>query len=131
MPRQSVDGLVKGDERRHARMRFRQTSLLDLRAKVERVRKIAAREQVREPIKNVRRKIQRLADLARGAAAAVGDHVRGHGGAVFAVTPIHFLDHAFAPIAARQIEIDVRPAFSAFAQEAFKDEIVEGGQPRG
>src|SRR5256885_4388250 len=124
MPRQTVDRLVKRDERRHPRMRFRQTGLLDLSAQVERMREIAAGEQVGEAVENVRRKIQRLADLARGAPAAISDDVRGHGGAMFAVTPIHFLDYALAPIAARQIEIDVRPAFPAFAQEAFEDEIV-------
>ena len=90
---------------------------------IERVRKIAVREKMREAVENVRRKIERFADLARGAAAAIGDDVRGHGRAVFAVTPVNFLDDAFAPIAARQIEIDVRPAFAAFAQETFEDEI--------
>ncbi len=70
------------------------------------------------------RKIERLADLARGAPAAISDDVRGHGRAVFAVTPVNFLDDALAPVAARQIEIDVRPAFAAFAQETFEDEMV-------
>src|SRR4051794_21550626 len=79
---------------------------------------------MRESVENVRRKIQRFPDLARGAASAISDDVRGHGGAVFAVTPIHFLDHALAPIAAGQIKIDVRPAFPAFAQEPFENEIV-------
>ena len=70
------------------------------------------------------RKIERLADLARRASAAIRDHVRRHGRAVFAVAPVDFLDHAFAPIAARQIEIDVRPAFPAFAQETLEDEMI-------
>ena len=105
-------------------MRFRQTGLLDLRCQIERVRKIAVREKMRETIENIRGKIQRLADLARRAAAAIGDDVGGHGRAVFAVAPINFLDHAFAPIAARQIEIDVRPAFPAFAQETLEDEMI-------
>src|ERR1041384_2454127 len=79
---------------------------------------------MRKPIKNVRRKIQRLADLARGAAAAIRDHVRGHGRAMFAVTPINLLDYTLTPIAARQIEIDIGPAFPAFAEKALEDEIV-------
>ena len=70
------------------------------------------------------RKIQRLADLARRAAAAIGDDVRGHGCAMFAVAPVNFLDDALAPVAARQIEIDIRPAFAAFAQETFEDEMI-------
>ena len=52
MARQSVDRLVKRDERRHARMRFRQTGLLDLRGQIERVREIAAREEMREAIEH-------------------------------------------------------------------------------
>ena len=123
MARQSVNRLIQPNEGRHARMRFRQTGLLDLRLQIERVRKIAVREKMRETIENVRRKIERLADLARGAASAISDDVRGHGRAVFAVTPVNFLDHALAPIAARQIEIDVGPAFAAFAQETLEDEI--------
>ena len=52
-------------------MCFRQTGLLDLRCEIERVRKIAVRKQMREAIENARRKIQRFADFARGAAAAI------------------------------------------------------------
>src|SRR4030095_296199 len=46
------------------------------------------------------------------------------GCAVFAVTPVNFLDDPFAPIAARKIEIDVRPAFAAFTKETFEDEMI-------
>ena len=105
-------------------MLLRQTGLLDLRLQIERVRKIAVREKMRKAIENARRKIQRLADLARRAPAAIGDHVRGHGRAVFAVAPVNFLDHALAPIAARQIEIDVGPAFAALAQKTLEDEMI-------
>src|SRR5262249_20458022 len=79
---------------------------------------------MREAIENARRKIQRLADLARGAASAISDHVRRHGRAVFAVTAINFLDHRFAPVAGWKIEIDVRPTASALIQEPFEHEIV-------
>ena len=44
MSRQTVDRLIQPDERRHPRMFLRQTSLLDLRLEIERVRKIAVRE---------------------------------------------------------------------------------------
>ena len=50
MPRQSVNGLIERDERRHARMGFRQTGLLDLRHEIERVREIAVPKKMREPI---------------------------------------------------------------------------------
>src|SRR4051812_6843798 len=124
MARQSVDRLIKRDERRYARMRLRQTGLFDLRDEIEGVREIAVAKEMRETVEDVRRKVERFPNLAGGAFAAIADDVRGHGGPVFPVTPIDFLDHALAPIAARQVEIDVGPAFAAFAQEPLEDEIV-------
>src|SRR5262249_21684865 len=47
-----------------------------------------------------------------------------HGRAVLAVTAINFLDHALTPVAARQIEIDVGPAFASFTQKTFEDEMI-------
>src|SRR5438132_6619129 len=79
---------------------------------------------MREAIENAWRKIERFANLACGAAPAVCNHVRGHGRAVFAVTPINFLDDRFAAIAAGKIEIDIGPAFAAFVQEPFENQIV-------
>src|SRR5256714_2467237 len=111
-------------------MRLWQTGLLDLSAKIKGVRKVAAGKQMRESVENIGRKIQRFPDLARRAPSAISDDVRGHGGPVFAVTPVNFLDHALAPIAAGQIEIDVGPAFPAFAEEPFENEIVADGIDR-
>ena len=112
-------------------MSLGQTRLLDLRLEIEGVRKIAVREEMRETVENVRRKIERLADFARRTAPTISDHVGGHGRAVFAVAPVNFLDDALAPIAARQIEIDVGPAFAPFAQEALEDEVVAYRIDRG
>src|SRR5207237_7997265 len=92
MPRQSVDRLIQTDERRHSRMRFRQTGLLDLRLQIERVREIAVREQMREAIENARRKRKGFTDFARGAAPAVCNDVRGHGRALLAVPAVTFRD---------------------------------------
>src|ERR1700731_2584831 len=78
---------------------------------------------MREAIENARRKIQRFADLARGATPAVTDHVRGHGRAVFAVAPVNFLDDRFPTVAAWKIKIDIGPAFAAFVQETFENQI--------
>src|SRR5437660_12445887 len=88
------------------------------------MREIAVREEMRKAIENARRKIQRFADLACGAAPAITDHVRSHGCTVFAVASINFLDHGFAPVAARKIEIDIRPAFAAFVQETLEHQII-------
>ena len=105
-------------------MRFRQAGLLDLRCQIERMREIAVGEEAGETIENIGRKVECLADLTRGAAAAIGNHVRGHGRAVLAVTPVNFLDNAFAPVATWQIEIDIGPAFAAFVQKPFEDEMI-------
>ncbi len=131
MARQTVDRLIKPNERGHARMRLRQTRLLDLRLEIEGVRKIAVREKMRETVENVRREIERLPDLARRAPPAISDHVRGHGRAVFPITPVDFLDDALPPVAAREIEIDVGPAFAALVQETLEDEIVAHRIDRG
>src|SRR5438128_6505163 len=88
------------------------------------MREIAVREEMRKAIENARRKIERFADLACGAAPAITDYIRGHGRAVFAVAPINFLDDGFAPVAAWKIEIDIGPAFAAFVQEPLENQIV-------
>ena len=113
MPRQSINRMIEPDERRHARMRFWQTCLLDLRFEFERVREIAACEQMRETINDARGKIERFPNLARRAAPAIRYHVRGHSSAVFAVAPVNFLDHPFPAIAAWKIQINIRPPFAA------------------
>ena len=65
------------------------------------MRKIATGEQVGKAIDDAWRKIQRFTDFARCAPAAIGDDVRGHGGAMFAVAPVNFLNNALAAISAR------------------------------
>ncbi len=50
---------------------------------------------------------ERAAGVAHRHARAIGDHVRGHGGAARAVLGVDVLDHLLAAIARRQIEIDV------------------------
>src|SRR5207244_11330401 len=94
------------------------------------MREIAVREEMRKAIENARRKIQRLADLARGAAPAITDHVRGHGCTVFAVASVNFLDHRFATVAAGKIEIDIGPAFPVFVQEPFENQMLAHGVAR-
>ena len=88
------------------------------------MRKIAAGKQVREPIDDAWRKIQRLANLAGGAASAIRDHVRGHGCAMFAVAPVNLLDYSFPAIATGKIEINIRPAFAALIEKPFEHEMI-------
>src|SRR5262249_31675147 len=43
---------------------------------------------------------------------------------MFPIAAINFLNHRFAAIATRKIEIDVRPAFAALVQKTFEDEMI-------
>ena len=75
--------------------------------------------------------IERLADFARRALAAIGDDVRGHRRAVLAVFLVDVLDHRLAAIAARQIEIDIGPLAALFGEEALEQQLhadrIDGG----
>src|SRR6476661_7610359 len=124
MARQTVNRAIQPDESWHPWVVFRQTCGFDLCFQFHRVREIAAGKEVREPVDNARRKIERFADLTRGAAPTIRDHVCGHGCTVFAVTPINFLDHCFPPIAAGKIKINIRPAFAALVEKSFEYEMI-------
>src|SRR5919108_5040697 len=63
---------------------------------------------------------QRLAHLACRRAPAISDHVGGHGRAQLAVALIYVLDHALALIAARQVEIDIRPLAALLREKALE-----------
>src|SRR4051794_22617340 len=129
--RQSINGVIQINEGPHASVFFGQSGLLDLRFQIERVRKVAVSEEMGEAVNDTERKVERFSDLTGGTSPAISNDVSGHGGTVPAVTAINFLDYAFPPIAAGQIEINVRPAFAAFAQEAFKDEVITDRIDRG
>ena len=66
---------------------------------------------------------QRLPHFARGAAAAIGDHVGRHRGAEPSVFLVDVLDHPLAAVAARQIEIDVGPLAALLGQEPLEQQI--------
>ena len=74
---------------------------------------------------------ERLADLARGGAAAVGDDVGGHGRAELAVALVDVLDDALALVAAGQVDIDVGPLAALFGEEALEEQVhadrIDGG----
>ena len=129
--RKAVDFLIERDRRSRARMPARDASIRELRIETHRVRKVAAAEKPRETIQHFRREIKRLSDLAHRAASAKGDHVCRHRRAVFAVAPVHFLDHALAAVAARQIEINVRPRRAPLAQEPLEEQLARDGIARG
>ena len=68
-------------------------------------------------------KAQHLADIARGGAAAIGNHIGGHGGAQLAIALIDILNGLFALVAAGQIEIDIRPFAALLRKKALEQQI--------
>ena len=93
------------------------------RERIGRIGELELVHHLREPIDLRGVEAERLADFARGAAAAVGDHVGGHRRPQPAVLLVDVLDHPLAPVAARQIEIDVGPLAALFRQEPLEQEI--------
>ena len=84
-----------------------------------------------EPVDCSRGQPERLAHLAHRPARAVGDDVGGHGGAARAVRSVDVLDHLLAPIARRQIEVDVGPLAALLGEEALEQQLhphrIDGG----
>src|SRR5207245_10414637 len=70
----------------------------------------------RQSLQGFRFKAQSSAHLAGGEAAAISNDIGSHGGATLSILTIDVLDHAFALIAAGEVEVDVRP-FAAFFGE--------------
>src|SRR2546426_9199205 len=97
------------------------------------------REQLREAVQLLLRQSEDLADLARGGASPVRDHVGGHRRTRRAVALVDVLDHLLALVAAREIEIDVRPRLvpgrvgALFGEEALEEQVhlhrIDGGDP--
>src|SRR5262245_1298850 len=100
---QAVDRSIEGNKGGQTWVFTRQACLFDLRRQVHGMREIAVRKKIGKSVENVILQIERFANLARGAASAITNHIGCHGGAMLAVTAINFLDHAFAPVATGQI----------------------------
>ena len=68
-------------------------------------------------------KPQHLAHFSRRAPAAIGDDIGGHGRAQAPIALVDVLDDLLAPVAARQIEIDVRPFAALLGEKALEEEL--------
>ena len=88
-----------------------------------RIDELELAHQLREAIDLVLAQREHLADVARGAAPAIRDDVGRHRGAERAVALVHVLNDALALIAARQIEIDVRPLAALLREKALEQQI--------
>src|SRR5207247_10097841 len=78
--------------------------------------------QLGEAIHLLEREAERLARLAHGAARAVADDGRRHGGAALAVAAVDVLDDRFPAIAGGQVEVDVGPLAALLGEEALEEE---------
>ena len=70
-------------------------------------------DKARQPAQRVRIESQRLARFTGCRFAAIGNDIRGHGGAKLAVSLIHVLDGVLAFFLRWQIKVDVRPLVPA------------------
>ena len=97
------------------------------------------RQQLGDAVQLLLRQPEDLADLARGGARPVRDHVGGHRRARRAVALVDVLDHLLSLVAAREIEIDVRPRLvpgrvgALLREEALEEQAhphrIDGGDP--
>ena len=124
VPRQILDAAPEPGEVLHARLGGIAAGLAQVREQaVARIRVLPVAHELGEPLDRVGGQPQGLADLARRAAPAIGDHVGGHGRAEAPVALVDVLDHRFAPVAARQVEIDVGPLAALLGEEALEEQL--------
>ena len=93
------------------------------RQRVGRIGELEVVHHLRQPIDLRGVEAERLAHFARGAPPAIGDDVGRHRRAEPAVFFVDVLDDPLAPIAARQIEIDVRPLAALLRQKPLEQQI--------
>ena len=79
-------------------------------------------ELVGHLIDQIERQAQRFADVADGAAAAIGDHRRGHAGAIAAVFFVDVLDHFLAALVL-EIDVDVRRLAASGGEETLEQHV--------
>ena len=79
-------------------------------------------QQPGEAVHLLEREAERLARLAHGAARAVADDGRRHGGAALAVAAVDVLDDLLPAIAGGQVEVDVGPLAALLGEEALEEE---------
>ena len=83
--------------------------------------------QAGQAVQRLRLDAQSFADLPRRRAAAIGDHVGGHGRAQLSVAFVDVLNGAFALISAGQIQIDIRPFAALFGKKALEKQVHADG----
>ena len=124
MTRQVLDLAHQRDQPGKARRLDVDTAALEQRRQfVVAVAEFVDVVEPREAVDMFGREAQHLADLAHGAARAIGDHVGGHSGAALSVAAIDVLDDLLALVAARQIDIDVGPLPALLGEKALEQQL--------
>ena len=132
MPRQILHPVPEIGELAHPRIDAVHADLAQVPGqRLAAVHELEAVHQLGEPIDQVGVKAQRLAHFPRGAAVAVGDDVGRHRRAQLPVALVDVLDHALAPIAAGQVEIDVGPLAALFREEPLEEQLHPDRVDRG
>ena len=134
MPRQILHLAPEAREQPHAiRVQIEADRRQLARQRIGRIDELEVVHHLRQPIDLHRIEAERLADLARRAAPAVGDDVGRHRRAEAPVLFVDVLDDPLAPIAARQIEVDVGPLAALFRQKPLEQQIhpdrIDGRDP--
>src|SRR5439155_2150442 len=78
-------------------------------------------------VERLRIEAQRFAHFAACHAAAISNHIGGHGGATLAVPFVEILNYAFAIVTAGEIEIDIGPLAALFREKAFEKQFHADG----
>ena len=80
-------------------------------------------DQLRQLLEHVEIETQNLSHLARRRPSAIRDDIGRHRGAEFSIAFVDVLDHAFAFVAAGQVQIDVRPLAAFFGKKTFEEQL--------
>ena len=124
MPRQILQSHAQRKKLSDARMPHIESGLAEIdRQCIFRILIPPGADQLRQLLEHVEIEAQNLSDLARRRPSAIRDDIGRHRGAEFSVTLVDVLDHAFALVAAGQIEIDVRPLAAFFGKKAFEEQL--------
>src|SRR6185369_6970657 len=122
--RQILDHLIKLEELLDSRLAQIQTCVTKLPlAGIVRIFPFKRVDERRQTRKRFVVEIEHLPDFARGRAPTISDDIRGHRRAEFSVALVNVLNRLLALIAARQVEIDVRPFASFFGKKTLKQQI--------
>src|SRR3979409_678546 len=124
VPRQILHGPVKLKKLSDAPIAQIQARVLELaRGRVLRILPFPGMNQTRQTPESLFIKPEPFTNFARGRTSTISDPVRGHRRAQLAVPLVNILNRAFALIAARQIEIDVRPLTTFFGKKALEQKF--------